>query len=261
MTVSDHNRINIKHLINIIFLVLPISMEAQPLGEPLVVHNCNVYQGYLSGDLNVWRKGIEQLEGKYKISTSSEDLYALILSKYGYIGFIVGMKKDVDTREILSSTESNVELLSADKRYTSSALAMEGGLIAMKISLNPMRAPFLGMKSLSLIEKSIEADKNNPAAWVEMGNARYHMPSIAGGSYKGAVENFSHALTLFETDQAGLRCNWYYLHTLVWLARSHENTGNVAEAKKIYEKLLKMEPEFLWVKQELYPDLLKKGGF
>jgi len=29
-------------------------------------------------------------------------------------------------------------------------------------------------------------------------------------------------------------------------------------AKKYYEKILKIEPEFLWVKNELYPQLLKK---
>ena len=161
---------------------------------------------------------------------------------------------------MLFRSESDVAVLAKDKQYASSALAMEGGLIAIKMSLNPMKAPFLGMKSLRLIEESIEADANNPAGWVEMGNAKFHMPSVVGGSYKEAVEKYTRAVTLLETEKAELKCNWYYLHALVWLAQSHENNGNIAEAKIIYEKLLMIEPEFQWVKLELYPALLKKSS-
>lgn len=237
-----------------------INSESQ-VNQPVpIANNCNVYNGYLSGEMDAWLKGIAEQEDKYKRSGTSDDLYALILSKYGFIGFVIGMKKEYDVRDIISSAEADVAVLAQDEKYSAQASAMEGGLIAMRISLNPLKAAYLGMKSLRLIEESLEADRNNPAGWVEMGNARFHMPSIAGGSYKEAISNFSQAVTIFEKEKEGLKCNWYYLHTLVWLARSYENTGDFAEAKKLYEKLLSMEPEFLWVKQELYPGLLKKTG-
>ncbi|MBM3420409.1 MAG: hypothetical protein FJY11_04660, partial [Bacteroidetes bacterium] len=57
---------------------------------------------------------------------------------------------------------------------------------------------------------------------------------------------------------AMLQCNWHYLHALVWLAKSHEGLGNLREARKVYEKALGAEPEFQWVKTELYPQLLKR---
>jgi len=235
-------------------------MAGQLSQEGPAVNNCNVYKAYLSGDIDIWVKGIAEQEEIYKRSRTSDDLYVLILSKYGLIGFVIGMKKDYDVRDVISSAEADVDVLSSDERYAAFTSAMMGGLIAMKISLNPLKATYLGMKSVRLIEEAIEADRNNPAGWVEMGNARFHMPSVAGGSYKEAIINFSQAVTLFEKEKDGIRCNWYYLHALVWLARSYENTGNLAEAKKLYEELLSLEPEFQWVKQDLYPGLLKKTG-
>ena len=34
--------------------------------------------------------------------------------------------------------------------------------------------------------------------------------------------------------------------------------ANLEEAKAYYEKALKAEPRFLWVKNELYPELIRK---
>jgi hypothetical protein len=34
--------------------------------------------------------------------------------------------------------------------------------------------------------------------------------------------------------------------------------GDLKGAKTIYEKLLRLEPDFQWVSRELYPELMKK---
>ncbi|RPJ64071.1 MAG: hypothetical protein EHM12_00690 [Dehalococcoidia bacterium] len=224
------------------------------------VNNCNVYKGYLSGSIDLWTKGIAEQEEIYKIGRRSEDIYVLILSKYGFISFLIGRKIEYDIMALIISAEADVGVLATDEKFSARATAFKGGLIAMRMNLNPLKAITLGMKSLRLIEESIEADQNNTVGLVEMGNARFHMPSLAGGSHKEAVLCFSQAVNLFETEKDDSRCSWYYLHALVWLARSHESTGNVAEAKRIYEKLLSIEPEFQWVKLELYPEFIKKWG-
>jgi tetratricopeptide (TPR) repeat protein len=223
-------------------------------------HNCDVYRGYLSGDMEVWTRGIADQEKRFNISGNPDDLFVLVLSKYGYIGYLISMKREGEAKEIIDSAEKNVEKLSADRRYVSRASALSGALIAMRISLNPMRATYLGMRSFRQIEESLKLDQNDPAGWVEMGNARFHMPAIVGGSYSEAARCFSRAVELFEKNPAMLRCNWHYLHALVWLAKSHESMNNLKEAREIYEKLLRLEPDFQWVKTELYPALLKKVG-
>jgi tetratricopeptide (TPR) repeat protein len=223
-------------------------------------HNCDVYGGYLSGNMGSWTRGINEQEQKYIRSRSSDDLYVLILSKYGYIGYLINLKKNTEVRELISSAEENAAVLAKDRRYTASASALSGALIAMKISLNPLKATYLGMRSLRLIEESLKIDNSDPTGWVEMGNARYHMPAVVGGSYKESARCFNEAVRLFEANRTSLACNWHYLHALVWLAKSHEGLGELAEAKVVYERLLSIEPEFQWVKQELYPDIQRRIG-
>jgi tetratricopeptide (TPR) repeat protein len=234
--------------------ILGATLQATP------ANNCTVFKGYLEGDLLIWLNGIGEQEKKYRETRSRDDLFVLILSKYGYIGYIVGMKLEGDVREILSSTEENVELLAKEPAYASTAAALRGAMLAMRIKLNPLKATYLGTKSLRLMEESISIDKNNPVGWVELGNARFHMPSFAGGSYKEAIRCFEEAIDLFENDPLKMRCNWHYLHALAWLAKSYEGVGDNVQAKKIYEKLLKTEPGFQWVSRELYPTILKKTG-
>ncbi|MFO7575567.1 MAG: hypothetical protein R6W67_10485 [Bacteroidales bacterium] len=242
-----------KVLLNTVFLAIAFSATGQ-------THNCDVYRGYLSGEMAIWSKGIADQEAKYLRSGSNDDLYVLILSKYGYIGYLISMKREGEARGIISSAEQNIEKMAADPDYAARASALSGALIAMRISLNPIRATYLGMRSFRQIEESLKLDQNEPTGWVEMGNARYHMPAIFGGSFSEAASSFSQAVMLFEKEPSLLRCNWHYLHALVWLAKSYESMDKLQEANEIYGKLLRLEPEFQWVKTELYPELLKKIG-
>lgn len=221
-------------------------------------HNCEVYGGYLSGDMEAWTEGIAEQERRHRLSQSGEDLYALILSKYGYIGYLIHLKKKSEAADLIDSAEEDLAVLAGDERFAAPAAALKGALIAMRISIQPLRGVYLGRRSLRLIEEALKLDGEDPAGWVEMGNARYHMPSVVGGSRREAARCFSEAVRLFERDGSALRCNWYYLHAQVWLAKSREGLGDLVAAKTIYERLLALEPEFQWVKNELYPDLLKR---
>jgi hypothetical protein len=51
--------------------------------------------------------------------------------------------------------------------------------------------------------------------------------------------------------------NCMYYYTLIFIVRSNEKTGKLIEAKHAFEKVLKLEPEFKWVKNDLYPAVLK----
>ena len=52
--------------------------------------------------------------------------------------------------------------------------------------------------------------------------------------------------------------DWNYLSLLSMIAKTYTELKDFNQAKSYYEKILKIEPDFLWVKNELYPDLLKK---
>jgi len=63
---------------------------------------------------------------------------------------------------------------------------------------------------------------------------------------------------LLEKNPSDLIENWNYLSLLVVIGQSYSYINELDSSKAVYEYILKLEPEFLYVKNELYPRLLKK---
>lgn len=61
-----------------------------------------------------------------------------------------------------------------------------------------------------------------------------------------------------EKDLSLTKRNWNYLSLLVTIAQSHTYLREYEKAKAVYENIMKLEPGFLYVKNDLYPELLVK---
>jgi uncharacterized membrane protein len=61
-----------------------------------------------------------------------------------------------------------------------------------------------------------------------------------------------------EADKEGVTENWNYLSLLTLITQSYISTNNIDAAKAYFQKIFKVEPNYLWVKNELYPQFLKK---
>jgi tetratricopeptide (TPR) repeat protein len=105
---------------------------------------------------------------------------------------------------------------------------------------------------------AIEHDKENPYGYIQYGNSQFYMPAVFGGSKKVALQYFKTAEKLMESDQEKIKENWNYLNLLAFIAITYTEINDYAMAKAYYDKILKIEPDFLWVKDELYPALLNK---
>ena len=79
-----------------------------------------------------------------------------------------------------------------------------------------------------------------------------------GGSKEKALESYNKAIQLIEKDSEMLKRSWMYLNVLMILGQSYEKTGNLQMAKITYEKVLRIEPDFAYMREELLPSLLKK---
>jgi tetratricopeptide (TPR) repeat protein len=84
------------------------------------------------------------------------------------------------------------------------------------------------------------------------------MPAAFGGSKELAIENYQKAEKLMESSASEIKENWNYISLLLAIGKAHDETANYKMAKVYYEKILKIEPRFAWVKNELYPNILKK---
>jgi len=215
-----------------------------------------IYNAYISGRMDEWKSIIDRME-EQKIKTNSF-LIELINYQYGYIGWCLGNNQKNQAKKYLNLAEHNLEILENQNCCFSRIYAYKSAFYGFKIGLTPYKAPFIGPNSMKNAELSIQTDSTYYLGFVQYGNNQFYMPAVFGGSKELAIDYFEKAKVLLEHNQNELLYDWNYLSLMVVIAQSYENIKNLEKAKQYYEIILKKEPDFKWVKDELYPDLLTK---
>lgn len=177
--------------------------------------------------------------------------------QYGYIAFCLGKDKEDEAKKYLEKAWDNLEILEDKKYQPAWTNGYRSAFYGYEIGLNSMMAPFYGPKSMTYAKKSMEADAANPFGFLQYANIQYYMPSTFGGSKTEAIEYYKKAMVKMEA-RGDINFNWNYLSLLAITGQALESVNKLSEAKQFYEKALKVEPNFLWVKNELLPKLLKK---
>jgi tetratricopeptide (TPR) repeat protein len=215
-----------------------------------------IYSAYIGNRMDDWRNVIDRMEAS--VTKNNEILLELVNYQYGYIGYCLGSGKEKEARHYLSLAEKNVSILEKAGFKIPIMHAYRSAFYGYRISFNKLSAPVNGAKSLSSARKSIELDSENYFGYIQIGNAYFYMPQTFGGSKKIAFENYNKARKLMEKDPFLTRGNWNYLSLLVTIAQSHSYLKEYEKAKAEYENIMKLEPGFVYVKNELYPELLEK---
>lgn len=218
---------------------------------------CRFYESYISGEMDPWPGWIDEMEREFARSQEPAVLYDILIAHYGYVAWLIGIDRHERAKEYLDNGRDHLEELERYSGYRSIAESMRGAFLAYEIGMNRSKAVWLGPRSMKHINRAVELDAQNPIAWMEKGNAEYHMPRIFGGSYTKAAEYYRKAIGLFESNGSDLQCNWRYLNALAWLAQSYDKAGEEQRAQATYQKILDAEPDFEWVRDELYPDFRK----
>jgi len=215
-----------------------------------------IYSAYITNRMDLWKNLIDKMEAEK--SRDSEQVLELINYQYGYIGYCIGFKKRDEARRYLELAEKNIEILEKSNYKLSDLHAYRCAFYGFKIGLNKLSAPVNGMKSLDHVKKALDLDKENYFAWIQYGNIQFYMPAAFGGSKKEGIAYFLKARQMLERDPADLTDNWNYLSLLIIIGQSYTYINDFSSAQAVYEEILKREPDFLYVKNELYPELLRK---
>ncbi len=240
-------------ILSILFLVFTgFSSYSQDFQEKL-------YTSYLKGDMGVWAEVLNNLEQSYKTTNSNETLFNILHTQYGLIGYQIGLKNYSESKKLIEKAENNIEkLLSSNNKWVE-VISLKSAIMAYKIAINPYKAPFLGPASNDLIEQALQLDSENPIALIEKGNAKHYAPSFVGGNPVEAQGFYKKAIQKIEgNSDKNLTRTWWYLNANTQLALSAEKAGNIKLARDTYDYILKIAPNFQWVKNELYPQFLKK---
>ena len=215
----------------------------------------DIYNAYVHNSMSVWKGLIDKLS--YKADNNNELLLELVNYQYGYIGYCLGTKQKEEASVYLKKAEANLVKLENNKVYPAKIAGYKSAFYGFHIGLNIFSAPLLGPKSGANAREAIELDKNDYFGYVQTGNIQFHAPALMGGSKTEAVKSYLKAKSLMEQSSL-MAQDWNYLSLLISLAKAYESTDDFINAKLIYEKLLGIEPDFIWVKTELYPNLLKQ---
>jgi len=216
-----------------------------------------IYDCFVNDKMNEWKKIIDKIE---KIEKKSNSLrLELINYQYGYIGWCLGNNKEDIAEDYLDLALKNIEKLE-DLNYKLPMInAYKSAFWGFKIGLAFYKAPFLGPESIKFAEKSVELDPQNYFGYIQLGNIEYYMPATFGGSKTLAIEYYLKAQKILEEDTEAIKNDWNYLSLLITIGQAYTGMENYSMAKKYYEKVLKIEPDFDWVKNELLTELNKKN--
>lgn len=202
-----------------------------------------------------WKHIVDSLEAKP--SKTYKELFEQVNYEYGYIAWCIDKNRSKEAQAYLTRAQKKIVLLEQRKQNESMISAYKAAFVGFEIGLAPYKAPFIGPKSLEFAKKSASADSTNAFAYVQLANIAYYTPAIFGGSKVKALEYYTKALKLMEKNKEYLLHNWNYLNLLATITNAYIEMGFYDSARKICIKTLKTEPNFEWVKKELYPKTLK----
>ena len=239
----------LKITIFLIFLFSEFFVSAQTSNKELI------YNAYIQGNMKKWESVIVSIE-KHKPSTLDEKL-ELISYYYGHIGYLLGIKNYEQAARYIDKGDKLIADVFKHAPKNATAYAFKGSFIGFRIGMSKFKAITLGPESSKSIAHAFELEPANIQAHVDKANALYHTPGIFGGDKKQSLKLFLKATTLLEkakqTDN-----NWFYLNVLTLTAKNYEALEQLQNAKAIYEKIMRISPDYKWVKNELYPALLNK---
>lgn len=217
-----------------------------------------IYQAYISSDMDRWKVIMDDFHRKP--DKSNFEILELVDYIYGYVGWCMGNNNQKKAGEYIRYAEDYMSKLEKSGYQPSMVHAYRSAFYGFRVGMHKLQAPVLGPKSVHHARQSMETDPKNPYGYFQYANSQFYMPAIFGGSKNVALEYFRKAEQLMENNGKNLVQNWNYLSLMAMIALTYEELKQYDEAKKYYEKILKTEPGFQWVKNVLYPAILKKSG-
>lgn len=217
-----------------------------------------VYNAYVKNKMDLWKEVIDKMQAEFPVTNPS--ILELINYQYGYIGYCLGFNKEAEARTYLTLAEKNIETLEKKNFRPDLTEAYRAAFYGFRISLNKLTAPVNGPKSINHAKRSVEMNSENYFSLIQLGNIYFYMPQAFGGSKKTALDYYNKARALMEKERSLITENWNYLSLLVTLGQAYTYIEDYEKAEDIYEFILRTEPGFLYVKNELFPALatLKK---
>ena len=217
-----------------------------------------IYNAYISSSMDKWKTIMEQMESEWMRTRDPGLLYDLTEAQYGYIAYCISVKKKEEARTCLEKAERNIQLLLVFNDSLSNVYSLQGAFYGLRAGLAPLKAPVYGKRSAESNEKAIALSPEDPQGWMEKANIEFYKPAIFGGSKRRSVPYYEKAVNLYEQESELMNHNWMYLNCMSGLANAYAETGQLKQADHLYRRILKTEPQFKWIREDVYPSFRKR---
>ena len=213
----------------------------------------SIYRAYVSAVMKLWRIVIDSLHANAN-KTLELDL-EILNYEYGYIGWCLSQKKKQVAETYLKRYDARLSRLTTNQTQGLRA-AYRSAYYGFEIGLNNVKAPFLGPNSVREAEQSVKLDPKCWLCYVQLGNIDFYKPFLFGGSKEDALKYYLKAEQILLKD--AIDQDWNLLSLWAQIGLTYEALDNPQKAEAYYRKALNAEPQFKWVRDELYMNLKKK---
>jgi len=228
-----------------IFVMLATSFFGSNISEL----NDRFIHFYLKGNMVSWKHTVDSLRSAPRDAATER---VLLFAEYGLIGNYIGSGKKDEAEDEISIFENRIERVLKSNPLNGELYAFSAALVAYRIALSPWRAPFLGPSHTQELEKAVRFSSAKGLPLVEQANSLFFRPAFVGGDKKLAVDFYKRAFNYYKNSEPN---HWMYFNVGAWLAQAYAQTGEIAKAEELYLQLLQQAPDFIWVRDELLPEL------
>ncbi len=210
----------------------------------------DLYKAYLTTDLTLWQKYIEDTAWE---KLSSYEKERMLNYQYGFVAnSLSGNKKEAQAH--LDLFKNRIEEMQSN--LSPSALACyRSAAAAYQVKLGSWRVLRLALQSLDDAALAVQLDSINPLALTLKGNVDMYCPKTFGGDKTRALQYFLRAEKRYR-DLDRTANNWNYRAIQLCIAQCYEKIGKKEEAIAKCQEILQEEPNFEYIRDAYLPRLL-----
>ena len=235
----------------IVFLVLGILFYFSGYSQLKSDYQPRLNRYYVHENMTEWQTLTDSLIEEY--NKGKVEAKPIIYMCYALSGYYIGRKKQKKPAEkyVYFGLDRIKEILDKDNSNPID-YSLLGTFYGLKIGVKNYLAPFLAPISFKYQRKSLKRDSTIAFTNVENANCYRYAPKYLGGNLPKAKRLYEKAIKTLESDENFKPQDWYYLNTLINYAACLKVMKLNNEARLVYKKILKHNPEFTFIKEKLF---------
>lgn len=217
-------------------LCISLSLSAQ-------VTDGDLLYAYLRNDMTAWKTYVDT-------ATLHRTPYTL-LYEYGYCGYIVSADKEA-AKPYVKRFKEHIEA----SKTTLPKGHYEMFMSAVYVFELRLHESFHPAKGMSLAKEATQLAPNDPLVLSYYGTCLFYAPRPFG-SKREAQQWFERAEQKFR-DKKWYTC-WFRPATMMYIAQCYEKQGYTDEAIRAAQELLKIYPDYEYIKYDYLPALILRS--